>query len=336
MRDFAYVLARDTRDAVAALGQPDAAAIAGGTEILNWMRLGIAAPAKVVDIGRMPGFGTIEQRGDTLVVGAGATLNEVGEHPLIRERATVLAEACLKAASAQVRNRATLGGNVLQKTRCAYFRAEAPLPWGCNKREPGSGCAARHGLNERHAILGWTDECVATQPSDPVVALACLDAQVEIIGPNGPRLLPITELHLTQAEAAAMGRDAARLETQLAPDEIIAAYHISIGAPERSAYVKVRERESYEYALVSAAAAIQRDGRRIRVTRIALGSVAQKPWRLRSAEAALAGQPLAREAVLPPIRAALAEARPLEHNAYKIELAAKAAMRALLAAGGEA
>ena len=242
----------------------------------------------------------------------------------------------MKAASAQVRNRATLGGNILQKTRCAYFRSEAPLPWGCNKREPGSGCAARHGLNERHAILGWTDACVATHPSDPAVALSCLDAEVEIIGPNGRRAVPMTEFHFTQAEAAANGDDPAMTETQLGPDELIAAYYLPVRDRERSAYIKVRERESYEYALVSAAAALQLDGGVIKAARVAVGSVAQKPWRLFQAEAELAGTALTREAVLLPIRAALAEARPLEHNAYKVEMAANAAMRALLAAGGGA
>jgi xanthine dehydrogenase YagS FAD-binding subunit len=253
----------------------------------------------------------------------------------------VLSQACLKAASAQVRNRATLGGNVLQKTRCAYFRAEAPLPWGCNKRAPGSGCAARHGLNERLAILGWTDDCVATQPSDPAVALACLDAEVELLGPEGPRTLPMTEFHVTQAEAAATPAPAspahaAQMETRMKPGEIITGYRVPLPEGERSVYVKVRERESFEYALVAAAATVAVKNGLIERCRLALGSVAQKPWRLREAEAALAGQPITRQAVLPPIEAALAEARALEHNGYKVGQAARAAMRAVLAAGGEA
>ncbi len=336
MRDFSYEVARDPANAVAGLRGGETAFIGGGTELLNWMRLGISAPAKLVDIGRLAGFNTIERQGDVLVIGAGATLNEVGEHGLVREGAAVLGQACLKAASAQIRNRATLGGNVLQKTRCAYFRAEAPLPWGCNKREPGSGCAARHGLNDRHAILGWSDQCVATQPSDPAVALACLDAEAELLGPNGRRPVLMTEFHFSQADAIANGDDPARTETQLEPDELIVAYRIPIRPGERSAYVKVRERESFEYALVSAAASLRLENGNIRAARIALGSVAQKPWRLPAAEVSLAGLPLTREAVLPPIRAALADARPLDHNAYKIEMAANAAMRALLAAGGAA
>jgi xanthine dehydrogenase YagS FAD-binding subunit len=336
MRDFSYSIARTPAEAVAALREPETAAIAGGTELLNWMRLGIAAPAKLIDIGRFESFGTIALKDGGIVIGAGATLSEIGEHPLIRERAATLAEACLKAASPQIRNRATLGGNVLQKTRCAYFRAEAPLSWGCNKREASSGCAARHGLNERHAILGWTDDCVATQPSDPAVALACLDAEAEVIGPNGGRRVPMTEFHISQSEAAARGADPARTESQLQPGELIAAYRIQLHREERSAYIKIRERESYEYALVSAAATVQLDGGVMRRVRIALGSVAQKPWRLPAAENALAGQPLTRDTVLPSIRASLSDARPLEHNAYKIRMAANAAMRAVLAAGGAA
>src|SRR4051794_30395030 len=140
--------------------------IAGGTELLNWMRLGIATPHRVIDLEPLSPLRTIERRGDRLFIGALVTLNEIGEHPLVQEYAAALGNACLLAASPQVRNRATIGGNVLQKTRCVYFRAEDPLPWGCNKRLPGSGCAARDGLNERHALFGWTDACVAVQPSD--------------------------------------------------------------------------------------------------------------------------------------------------------------------------
>ena len=346
MHDFAFSFATRPEEAVAAIVQPDTMIIAGGTELLNWMRLGIAAPERIVDIGRMSGYASIDRNGEQLIIGALATLNEVGEHPVVHAQASVLAEACLKAASAQVRHRATLGGNVLQKTRCAYFRSEAPLPWGCNKREPGSGCAAIDGLNENHAILGWTDTCAATQPSDPAVALACLDAQAEVIGPHGRRMLPMTEFHLTPADAhdaVATGRHRpsgaaheALLETALASNELILAFHLALRPGERSSYVKVRERESFEYALVSAAAAIDLDAGRITRARIALGSVAQKPWRLASAESALIGKKAEREDVLPVIRAALADARALAHNAYKVELAANAATRAVVFAGAKA
>jgi xanthine dehydrogenase YagS FAD-binding subunit len=335
MRAFAYSAPDAAEAAVAALAEPGATAIAGGTELLNWMRLGITEPLALVDVGRLDGWGRIAVEEGHLWIGALATLNDVEGNELVRAHAPALSQACLKAASAQVRNRATIGGNVLQKTRCEYFRAEAPLPWPCNKRAPGAGCAARDGINERHAILGWTEACVATQPSDPAVALACLDAEVEVVGPGGRRSLPMTEFHLTQAEATAIDpARAAQLETRLEPGELIAGYRIPLRAGERQAYLKVRERESYEYALVSAAAAVALDGGMIRSARVALGSVAQKPWRLAEAEGALSGQPLTRDAVLPAVRAALAEARALAHNAWKIDMAANAAVRVLLTAGG--
>ena len=185
------------------------------------------------------------------------------------DRAGALASACLQAASAQVRNRATIGGNVLQRTRCAYFRAEEPVPWPCNRREPGSGCAALGGLHERHAIFGWTDDCVAVQPSDPAVALAALDAEVDVVGPAGPRSIPMRGFHLTPREAAAEG-DPLR-ETRLGPDELIVGYRIPLHEPDGQAYVKVRERASYEYAIVSAAATVRLGGDEIAAARVALG-----------------------------------------------------------------
>jgi xanthine dehydrogenase YagS FAD-binding subunit len=335
MQNFAYAVAQRPEDACAADGI-STMPIAGGTELLNWFRLGITAPSQVIDIGRLEDLRAIEHSGDRLTIGALATLNMIGEHTLVRDYAAVLADACLKAASAQIRNRATIGGNVLQKTRCAYFRAEAPLPWGCNKREPGTGCAARHGLNERHAIFGWTDACVAVQPSDPLVALAALDAEVELLGREGRRTLRVADLHFTQEEAEQEGGDAARLETRLQPGEIIVAYHLQIREGQRSAYVKVRERASYEYALVSAAAVLSLTNGTIGRAAIALGSVAQKPWRLATAERQLVGQLPTREAVLPIIQAALAEARPLAHNGFKVTMAAGAATRAIVEAGGAA
>lgn len=331
MQNFGYEVAKRVDDAFACDGV-EIMTIAGGTELLNWFRLGIAAPHKVVDIGRIAGLDAIERSGDWLLIGALATLNEIGAHPVVREHATVLADACLKAASAQVRNRATIGGNVLQKTRCAYFRAEAPLPWGCNKRTPGTGCPARDGLNERHAIFGWTDECVAVQPSDPLVALAALDAEVEIRGRAGDRILAARNLHLTQAEAAAASFNAARAETRLEPGEVIVGYRLPLRHGTRSAYVKVRERASYEYALVSAAAVIALEGGRIARVAIALGSVAQKPWRLPTVEARLVGQLPVRDVVLPILDSGLADARPLGRNRYKVAMAARAAARAIVEA----
>jgi xanthine dehydrogenase YagS FAD-binding subunit len=341
MHNFSYARAANPDEAVAATAA-GAAIIAGGTEFLNWMRLGITVADKVVDISRLDKLRDISIDGHTLKLGALATLNEVGESRQVREAAPVLAEACLKAASAQLRHRATIAGNILQKTRCPYFRAEAPgantMPWPCNKRVSGSGCAAKESGYPRLALFGWTDACVATQPSDPAVALAALDAVVEVVGAGGPRSIPLTEFHLTQEEAAQLvpNRDAAAaLENRLAPTDLIIGFRVPIdAAARRSAYLKVRERESYEYAMVSAAAAIDLDGGRIRATRIALGSVAQKPWRLTAAEGALKGQTLDAGVIDRALDAALAAARPLPGNEFKVALARNAARRALLMAGG--
>ena len=211
MIDFAYARAESESAAVAALADDHATVLAGGTELLNWVRLGIAAPERVVDIGGLDELRGITQDGDTLRIGALATLNEIGEHPLVVAHAGALASACLQAASAQIRNRATLGGNVLQRTRCAYFRAEEPVPWPCNRRSPGSGCAALAGLHERHAVFGWSDECVAVHPSDPAVALVALDAVVDVIGPAGPRAAPpARDTSLPAADGTLVGA-AARL-----------------------------------------------------------------------------------------------------------------------------
>jgi xanthine dehydrogenase YagS FAD-binding subunit len=340
VRDFAYARATTAGSVIGALADPDTAVIAGGTELLNWFRLGITAAGRVVDIGGLDELRGITRDGDELRIGALATLTEIGEHPLVTRLAGALASACLQAASAQVRNRATIGGNVLQRTRCPYFRAEEPVPWPCSKRDPGSGCAALAGRHERQAIFGWTHDCVAVQPSDPAVALAALDAQAEVLGPAGPRTIPMREFHLTQREAAGLGEP--RRETRLGPDELITGYRLPAsmrGAGEvggGQAYVKVRERASYEYAIVSAAAAVRLtgDGSRIATARIALGSVAQRPWRLAAAEAELPGTPLTREALTPVIERAMADAAPLPQNGFKVRMARAVAVRSLLAAGG--
>jgi xanthine dehydrogenase YagS FAD-binding subunit len=331
MKDFAYARADSTAAAVEAASVEGASLLAGGTELLNWFRLGIAAPERVVDIGGLDELGGIGRQGSELRIGALATLNEIGEHPLVVDHAGALASACLQAASAQVRNRATIGGNVLQRTRCAYFRAEEPVPWPCNKRAPGSGCAAFAGRHERHAIFGWTEDCVAVQPSDPAVALAALDAQVDVIGPAGPRTIPMREFHRTQREAGDP-----TVETRLGADELIVGYRIPTGAPGGQAYIKIRERASYEYAIVAAAATVVRAGDEIVTARVALGSVAQRPWRLPAAEAELVGAPLTRDAVAPIIERATSEAVPLPHNGFKLTMARNAAVRALLTAGGVA
>ena len=332
MRDFAYARAGTAESVVGTLADPGTSVIAGGTELLNWFRLGIAAADNVVDIGGLDELRGIATDGDDLRIGALATLNEIGEHPLVMQVAGALASACLQAASAQIRNRATIGGNVLQRTRCPYFRAEEPLPWPCSKRDPGSGCASLAGRHERQAIFGWTQDCVAVQPSDPAVALAMLDARADVLGPAGPRTIPMREFHLTQREAAEAGQP--MRETRLEPGELITGYRLPASA-DGQAYVKVRERASYEYAIVSAAAAVRLEaGQRIAAARVALGSVAQRPWRLTSAEAELPGTPLTREALIPVIERAMADAAPLPQNGFKVTMARNAAVRALLTAGG--
>jgi xanthine dehydrogenase YagS FAD-binding subunit len=331
VRDFAYARAGTAESAAGALADPRTSVIAGGTELLNWFRLGIAAPDRVVDIGGLDELRGIAVHGDELRIGALATLNEIGEHPLVTKTAGALASACLQAASAQIRNRATIGGNVLQRTRCPYFRAEEPLPWPCNKRDPGSGCTSLAGRHERQAIFGWTQDCVAVQPSDPAVALAMLDAQADVLGPAGRRTIPMREFHLTQREAADAGEP--MRETRLGPGELITGYRLPASA-DGQAYVKVRERASYEYAIVSAAAAAQLSGSEIAAARVALGSVAQRPWRLTAAEAELPGTPLTREALIPVIERAMADAAPLPQNGFKVTMARNAAVRALLTAGG--
>ena len=336
MRDFAYARAGTAESAVRTLADPATSVIAGGTELLNWFRLGIAAADNVVDIGGLDELRGIASDGDDLRIGALATLNEIGEHPLVTQAAGALASACLQAASAQIRNRATIGGNVLQRTRCPYFRAEEPLPWPCNKRDPGSGCTSLAGRHERQAVFGWTQDCVAVQPSDPAVALAMLDAQADVLGSAGPRTIPMREFHLTQREAADAGQP--MRETWLEPGELITGYRLPPSA-DGQAYVKVRERASYEYAIVSAAAAVRLSRNwstrnRIAAARVALGSVAQRPWPLTLAEAELPGTPLTREALIPVIERAMADAAPLPQNGFKVTMARNAAVRALLLAGG--
>src|SRR5437764_6199889 len=280
MLPFAYARAADISQAIGAGDAPDVCYLAGGTEILNWLRLGIATPERVIDISRIGGLDAIEptvQGG--LRIGALVRLSDAAQHPSMKRDYPVLSEAILKAASPQLRNLATIGGNPLQKTRCAYFRAEEKLP--CNKREPGSGCAAVNGLNENHAIFGWSESCVATQPSDPAVALAALDASFIAEYSDGGRRIAATEFHTLPDRHP--DRD-----NVLRQGELITAIELPSPAP-RSAYVKVRERESYEYAIVSASAALDMKAGKIAKARLALGSVAHRPWRLRDAEARLAG-----------------------------------------------
>jgi xanthine dehydrogenase YagS FAD-binding subunit len=327
MQPFAYSRAGQADQAVSAGADANTFFLAGGTELLNWMRLGIVSPSAIVDITRIAGLNRVEQMANGGVrIGALVTLNDAAQLPIIVRDFPVLSESILKAASAQLRNLATVGGNLMQRTRCPYFRAEETLP--CNKRVAGSGCSARHGINDKHAIFGWTDDCVAVQPSDPAVALAVLDAVVVTESRDGGRRIPAREFHTLPEE----GADPAR-HNVLRQGELITAIEIDTPA-RRSAYLKIRDRESYAYATVSAAAAVECDGDRILNARIALGSVAHRPWRLEAAETRLTGVRINSADIRAAIDAAFVTARPLSHNAHKIPLARNAAWRVLQIATG--
>lgn len=325
MRDFAYARAQSVNDALAMLARPETALLAGGTELLNWMRIGIEGPARVVDLTHIASLGEItELDGGGLRIGSLAKLNDVALDPRVQRDYPVLSTAILKAASAQIRNLATIGGNPMQRVRCQYFRADEATP--CNKRRPGSGCAALHGMNDRHAIFGWTDDCVAVQPSDPAVALAVLDATLITARAGGGRSIPARTFHVLPSEDPSA-------HNVIAVDEIITAIILPAPCP-RSAYLKLRDRESYEYATVSAAVALDMDGTTIKRARIALGSVAMRPWRLDRLEQRLAGASLQAASEGLGLDEAFADARPLSDNAHKVFMAKHAVQRTIAAAGG--
>src|SRR5260221_13291599 len=275
MQSFVYGHAADIGEALANGDAPNTVFLAGGTELLNWLRLGVAKPARVIDLARLKGFADITRLpGGGLRIGALARLNDVALNDDVARDYPVLSQAILKSASAQLRNLATIGGNPLQKTRCGYFRAEETLP--CNKRKLGSGCSALKGINDKHAIFGWSEACVATQPSDPATALAALDAIFIAAHKDGERRIKAVDFHTLPG-------DTPHIENTLQHGELITGVELPAPAPH-SAYLKLRERESYEYAIVSAAAALDLDGGVIRRARIALGSVAHRPWRLEEAQ----------------------------------------------------
>ncbi|WP_125613940.1 FAD binding domain-containing protein [Specibacter cremeus] len=323
MKAFAYAKAPDLAAALAAIEDPGTSVIAGGTEMVNWLKEGIATPERLVDINGLPLDG-IDARPEGLRLGALARMSDAA--PVVAAEYPVLAESLLCAASPQLRNMASLGGNLLQRTRCPYFRAEVLLP--CNKRAPGSGCAARHGETRTQAIFGWSDACVATHPSDFAVALAALDATVIIVGPRGERTVPVTGFYRLPG-------DDPTVETVLAPDELVTAIDVPAGPHTRAShYLKVRERASYEFAMVAVAAALAHDGGVVTDARLALGGVAARPWRLDRTEAALRGVSLDdTEALRAAVAASFAEARPLAGNAFKVKLAQRATLRALTTAG---
>ncbi|KQP89029.1 molybdopterin dehydrogenase [Methylobacterium sp. Leaf113] len=323
MKAFDYLRPSSVDEAVAAAGRPGAAYLAAGTNLVDLMKGGVTRPDTLVDITRLPGLDRIERRADgTTRIGALVRNATLAHDPVIARRYPALAEALLSGASGQLRNAATTAGNVLQRTRCAYFTDTASA---CNKRDPGTGCDAQGGVTRAHAVLGWSQHCIATHPSDFCVPLAALDAVVEIEGPAGPRSVPLDAFHRLPG-------DHPERETVLEPGDLVVAVTLPAEAETfagHSRYLKVRERTSYAFAVVSAAVGLRLDGDRIAEGRIALGSVALKPWRAREAEHLLAGAAPTPEIFARAAEAALADAKPSGDNAYKIELARRIVVRAL-------
>jgi xanthine dehydrogenase YagS FAD-binding subunit len=305
--------------------QPGAKFIGGGTNLLDLYKSGIEKPVRLVDVSRLALADIEELPGGGLRIGAMASNTAAANHPLVRQRYRLLSEALLNGASAQLRNMATVGGNLLQRTRCYYFTD--PTFAHCNKREPGSGCDAIEGHNRIHAILGASPQCIATNPSDMSVALAALDAVIHLQGPDGARAVPIADFHRLPA-------DRPQDDTVIQAGELITAVELPASPFSLHAhYLKVRDRASYAFALVSVAAAVDLDGGTVRDARIVLGGVAHKPWRALEAENALRGQPLSDEVLAKVGAAAVAGAQPYPHNAFKVELAQRAVVRALQIAG---
>jgi len=328
MKSFDYVRPASVSDAIAAASLPGAVYLAAGTNLLDLMKGGVSRPDRLIDVTRLPGLDRIEPLADGGVrIGALVRNADLAHDPAFAKSYPAVVEALLSGASAQLRNAATVGGNLLQRTRCAYFYDVASA---CNRREPGSGCDAHHGENRLHAVLGWSDACIATHPSDLCVPLVALDAVVEIEGKSGRREVRLEDLHRLPGEEP-------QRETVLAPGDLIVALKLPAGARNFSGharYLKVRERTSYAFAVVSAAACLSIARGEIAEARIALGGVAAKPWRARAAEKLLAGTPDA-ENFRRAAEAALADAKPSGDNEFKIELARRIVLRALtLAAAG--
>ncbi|HEY9282871.1 MAG TPA: xanthine dehydrogenase family protein subunit M [Pyrinomonadaceae bacterium] len=324
MRPFKYVRASDPAAAARAVAaNPNAKFLAGGTNILDLMKEDVERPDELIDLTRLK-LTEIKAAGGGVSIGALARNTDTANHPLIRRNYPLLTQAIVAGASAQLRNMATNGGNLMQRTRCQYFYDTA-MP--CNKREPGSGCGALGGLNRIHAIFGWSDKCVATYPGDMANALYALDAVVRVRGANGrERTIPAGEFHRLPG-------DTPERDTNLQHGELITAIELpKSDFAKNSYYLKVRDRASYAFALVAVAAALEMDGGRVRTARVVLGGVAHKPWRSSEAEAALVGKPASQQTFERAAELALKGARPLAHNAYKVELGERAVVRALMRA----
>jgi xanthine dehydrogenase YagS FAD-binding subunit len=326
MRPFTYERPADARAAVAAAAGAGAKFISGGTNLLDLMKLEIETPTHLVDISRLP-LRSIEELPDGgLRIGAQAANSDTAADARVRSRYPVLSQALLAGASGQLRNKASVGGNLLQRTRCPYFY---DTPSACNKRDPGSGCAAIGGINRIHAILGASDACIATHPSDMAVAMAALEARIELLDPDGAtRTVAIGDFHRLPG-------DTPHIETVLEPGEMITGVVLPPPPPGRQIYRKVRDRASYEFALVSVAAIVAVERGAITGARVALGGVAHKPWRAPEAEAALVGRPATMATYRAAAEAALKGAVGRGHNDFKIDLAQRTLCRTLAHAAGE-
>jgi xanthine dehydrogenase YagS FAD-binding subunit len=312
MRPFSYTRASDTADAVRLGSNPDAKYLGGGTNLVDLMRETIELPSALVDVTGLDAS-IREVEGGNLLIGAAVKNSALAADRRVRSNYPMLTRAIVAGASAQIRNMATVGGNLLQRTRCAYFYDDDGSV--CNKRSLGQGCDARGGFHRYHAILGASEKCIATHPSDMAVALAALDAMVHLTGAGGERSIPLRDLHRLPGERP-------DIETSLRPGELITAIELpALALARNSTYRKVRDRSSYAFALVSVAAALELAGDEITDVRLALGGVAHKPWRALKAEAALIGRPASDASYLAAADAELADAVPLPLNAFKIELA---------------
>ena len=327
MNPFAYQRANQTEAAIEAISRSkDTRFLAGGTNLVDLMKNGVEQPMQLIDINRLPLAEIQPLPNGGLRLGALARNSDTANHPLVRKNYPLLTQALLAGASPQLRNLATNGGNLMQRTRCYYFM-DIGFPQ-CNKRAPGSGCGARDGFNRIHAILGASDQCIATNPSDMCVALAALEATIHVRSTNGERAIPIADFHRLPGTTP-------ELDTNLKPGELI----LSIDLPKsnyaaHSHYLKVRDRAGYAFALVSVAAALDLDGSRIRSARMVLGGVAHKPWRSQDAETVLVGREMSEEIFGVAAAKALVGARTYSHNAYKVEMAKQSIIRALSIAGG--
>lgn len=312
MNSFTYARAKNADEAVTLASVAGSKYLGGGTNLVDLMRETIERPTSLVDVTNLS-TGIEEREDGSVLIGAGARNTAVAEHPAIRTRYPVLSRAILAGASGQIRNMATVGGNLLQRTRCTYFYDDDGSL--CNKRTPGEGCDAIKGFNRIHAILGASPACVATHPSDMCVALAALGAQVHLQGPNGTRTVAFDDFHLLPGGHP-------QIETVLLPGELITSVELpNLPFAAQSTYRKVRDRASYAFALVSVAAALDVQDGKVNDVRIALGGVAHKPWRAHKAEAAMLGGPASAAAFGNAAGAELADAVPLQDNAFKIELA---------------